>query len=217
MTCWPSFSTSIPVTCLPAGSVSTRKALVRTQRVMFGLARAGRTQLTSASLLASTWQGKPSQVLQRMQRPPSRRSTPMGRWKGCSPLARRRPVSSSMAGSWGMAGNGIGAGTRRLGRVLARLAVDLVDFLDAAVVGFQFVVGDGPGRRGAAFMLQGAEILAGAGGAARRHRPWCCRPQSSGRLAGRVCHQRRTRFRRACNASVSKTARGFQFSGSWGR
>ena len=52
------------------------------------VASAGSIPQVSASLLAPTMQGKPSQVAQRMQVPPARRSTPMALALGCTPCSR---------------------------------------------------------------------------------------------------------------------------------
>ena len=49
-----------------------------------------------------------------------------------------------MRGSWVTAGNGYGRAGRRLGRVLAASAVDLVELLGLRVVGLHLVVADRP-------------------------------------------------------------------------
>ena len=53
----------------------------------------------------------------------------------------------------------VGRARRRLGRVLAARAVDVVVLLCERVVRLQLVVGDRPGRRDAVVMLQLAEVL----------------------------------------------------------
>ncbi len=76
------------------------------------------------------------------------------------PLGAQAGAQGLDGGFMGHGREGKGAGARRLGGVLARLAVDHVDFLGAAVVGLQLVIRDGPGRRRAAFVLDSAEVLA---------------------------------------------------------
>ena len=63
----PSRSTTTSVTALPAGFVRSATASALVSRVTFGCSSAGRTASTSASDLACTRHGKPSQVGQRTQ------------------------------------------------------------------------------------------------------------------------------------------------------
>ena len=64
----PFTSASTPVTAVPAAFVSSFSARALRSSVTLGRSSAGRTAITSASDLACTRQGKPSQVWQRMQR-----------------------------------------------------------------------------------------------------------------------------------------------------
>ncbi len=83
-----------PVTVRPVESVSSFSTVARVISVRLSCAAsAGRTTAHSESAFAPTRQGNPSMRSQRMQRdsgvarPCSSwvRSTPTGRWKGCSP------------------------------------------------------------------------------------------------------------------------------------
>ena len=64
----PSRSTTTSVTAVPASFVSSLTAFAFLSRVTFGCSSAGLTAMTSASDLACTRQGKPSQSGQRTQR-----------------------------------------------------------------------------------------------------------------------------------------------------
>ena len=91
----------------PDGSVSSRRTLAWVSSVTFGCSSAGSTHTTCASDFAPTRQGKPSTRSQRMHRlarvarPASSctRSTPMGRWNGCSPCFSRSSESCWIRGS----------------------------------------------------------------------------------------------------------------------
>jgi hypothetical protein len=82
----PSWLATTPVTTVPAGLVSSRTASALVTRVTLGCSRAGRTPSTSASDLAWTRHGKPSQVPQRTQvlngGLASSSMTPQGAWNG---------------------------------------------------------------------------------------------------------------------------------------
>ena len=88
--------------------VSSRSTLAPVSSVTFGCRSAGSTQSTSASDLARTRQGNPSQVSQRMQGLVcgSRSSSwmPSGTWNGFSPCEARLSLSAWMRGSWLTAG-----------------------------------------------------------------------------------------------------------------
>src|SRR3989338_776054 len=64
----PSCSTSTASIFVPAGLVKRRRALAFVKRVILLCLRAGLIQVVSASAFASTRQGNPSHVSQRMQR-----------------------------------------------------------------------------------------------------------------------------------------------------
>ena len=106
----PSRSTATSVTAVPAGFVCSATASAFVSSVTLAYSSAGRTASTSASDLACTRQGKPSQVGQRTQRLngmfASSSMTPQGAWNGCSPAAARSSESCWMRGSWETAGNG---------------------------------------------------------------------------------------------------------------
>ena len=61
----PPRSTSTPVTAVPASLQCSRTAWAPVSKVTFGCSSAGRTEITSASDLACTTHGKPSQLLHR--------------------------------------------------------------------------------------------------------------------------------------------------------
>ena len=92
----------------PVGSVRRAMACAPVIIDTFGDSRAGVVTQTSASLLARTWQGNPSQVLHRMQVPPSRRSMPSGSGNGRRPCRSKLSATSAMTGSCGTAGYGNG-------------------------------------------------------------------------------------------------------------
>ena len=68
--------------CRPLSSVRTRSTRALVSSSTAPEATAGRTQQTSASALARTRHGKPSQVAHRMQLPPWRRSRPERNGRG---------------------------------------------------------------------------------------------------------------------------------------
>ena len=77
--------------------------------VTFGYAAAGRTAITSASLLAWIRQTNELQVLQRRQPPGSPGfNNPSGSGDGCRPSSRMRVASRAIPGACGTAGNGYG-------------------------------------------------------------------------------------------------------------
>ena len=82
----PSRSTTTSVTVVPAASVSSSTAVALVRSVTFGCSSAGRTPSTSASDLAWSRHGKPSQFMQRMQVLnggfASSSITPHGAWNG---------------------------------------------------------------------------------------------------------------------------------------
>ena len=82
----PSRSTTTSVTTVPASFVASLVTFEFVSRVTFGCSSAGRTPSTSASDFAWTRHGKPSQVLQRMQRLKggfdSSSMIPQGAWNG---------------------------------------------------------------------------------------------------------------------------------------
>ena len=82
---------------------------------------------------------------------------------------------------------------RRFGRVLATGAVHAVQVLGLRVVGLHLLVGDRPRRRDAVVVAQLAEVLARAGGTARRRRAWLRRRRSSAPAAETRGRARRTR------------------------
>ena len=109
----PARSTTTPVTAVPAAFVSSRTAMAFVHSSTFACLSAGRTARTSASDLACTRHGKPSQVAQRthalfgMSSSPS--ITPQGAWNGWWPAASRSSESCWIRGSWLTAGYGYGA------------------------------------------------------------------------------------------------------------
>ena len=160
---WPPCSTTTPVTAVPAAFVSSRTASASVSSVTFGCSSAGRTPITSASDLACTRHGKPSQLSQRthalngMLASSSR--IPHGAWNGCRPgacevvgeLLDPRLVADRR--------ERVRRARRRLGRVLAARAVHLVELLGLRVVRLHLVVGDRPRRRDAVVVAQLAEVL----------------------------------------------------------
>ena len=138
---------------------------------------AGRTPSTSASDLACTQAREavagPAADARavRSGRPPAagRRT---GRGTGDSRPARGRRESCWMRGSWVSAGNGYWRAGVALGRVLAVVAVDLVQLLGLRVVRLHLVVGDRPGGRDPVVVAQLAEVLAAAAGRGPRRRAW---------------------------------------------
>src|SRR5438132_7327040 len=110
----------------------------------FPVASAGSIPHVSASLLAPSLHGKPSQVAQRTQVPPTRRSTPIAFALGLTPCARSR---AAKLGDVRLVLQGRireGAAAPRLRRVLAGRAVDPVHLLGLAVVRLQIRVAERP-------------------------------------------------------------------------
>ena len=107
----PSRSTSTSVTAVPAGLVRSARARAFVSSVTFGvLERRAARPSTSASDLACTRHGKPSQVPQRTQwlygMFASFSITPQGAWNGWCPAAARSSASCWIRGSCETAGNG---------------------------------------------------------------------------------------------------------------
>src|SRR4029453_4190054 len=109
----------------------------------------GRTPSTSASALAWTRQGKPSQVAVRMQAlnggvASARRAAQGGR---NGRVAGGGEVVGELLDAWLVADRreGVGSAGGWLGRVLAAGPVDLIALLGQGVVGLELVVGDRPG------------------------------------------------------------------------
>ncbi len=159
----PFTSASTPVTAVPAALVSSFVARALRSSVTFGCSSAGRTAITSASDLACTRQGKPSQVWQRMQRLYGHVGLVQHHRGGRG----ERVVAGGLeiveqfldARLAGDRRRRIGRAGRRLGGIDAVLAVHLIELLGLGVIGLEFVVADRPGRRDAVVMLQLAEIL----------------------------------------------------------
>ena len=109
----PSWSTITPVTSVPASLVFSRMTSASVHSVTFGCSSAGRTPSTSASDLAWTMHGKPSQLSQRMHvlngMLLSSSITPQGAWNGWWPSFPRSSESFWIRGSCETAGNGYGA------------------------------------------------------------------------------------------------------------
>src|SRR4029453_15582492 len=109
----PSWSTSTSVTAVPEGLVPKRTAVALVSNVTFGYCSAGRPPRTSASDLAWSGQGKPSQKAQRTHvlygMFASSSITPHGAWKGWEPAARGSAGSCWIRGSCDSAGKGYGA------------------------------------------------------------------------------------------------------------
>ncbi len=84
---------------------------------------------------------------------------PHGAWNGWYPPAASSSDSCWMRGSWDTAGHGYGRDRRPFRRVLARVAVDLVQPLRLAVPELEVVVADRPRRREAVHVVQLAEVL----------------------------------------------------------
>ncbi len=159
----PSRSTTTSVTAVPAGLVRSATASAFVSSVTFGCSSAGRTASTSASDLACTRHGKPSQVEQRTQS-----------LYGMFVLVEHHPaggVEGVVPGGGEVVGElldarlvrdrreGIGRAGRRLGRILAAGAVHLVELLGLRVVRLHLVVADRPGGRDAVVVAQLAEVL----------------------------------------------------------
>ena len=109
----PSRSTTTPVTAFPSRFVSSLEAFAFVNSVTFSYLSAGRTPSTSASALACSGQGKPSQLAQRTQVLYggfcSSSRIPHGAWKGWYPAAASWSESCWIRGSCDTAGWGYGA------------------------------------------------------------------------------------------------------------
>lgn len=159
-------SATTRVTVRPVGSVSSRRTSALVIIVTLSCSRAGSTQITWASDLAPSRQGKPSTRSQRMQalvrvaRPSSSwvRFTPMGRWKGCSPCFSRSSLSCWMRGSCST-GVWVRAAGQALGGVFAVPSVHEIELLGLGVVRLQVLVADRPGGGDAVVVAQLAEVL----------------------------------------------------------
>ena len=117
---------------------------------------------TSASDLACTRHGKPSQVAHRMHAlkagSASSSMMPHGAWKGCSPTGHHvveQPLDARLVRD---RREGVRRRCRRLGGVLAASAVHLVQLFGLGVVRLQHVVVDRPRRRDPAVVLELAEV-----------------------------------------------------------
>ena len=117
------------------------------QRDIGMLERLVDAQHLGVGLGAYTRHGKPSQVLQRMQRLLcgffSSSMTPRGMWKGS---ARRREIVVQLLDARLVADGGIGIGSAgwRFGRIFAALSVHVIQILGLGVVGLQIVIADRP-------------------------------------------------------------------------
>ena len=105
---------------------------------------------------------------------------------------------------------------RRLGRVLAAGAVDLVELLGPRVVGLELVVADRPRRRDRRRRGAARRSRPRAGGRAPRRRAWSRRRRSSGPGAGTASRRRRTTCPARCSARRRRRRQADQFSGSRG-
>ena len=179
-----------------------------------GSARAGSMAQVSASLLAPSRHGKPSQVAHRMQPPAGPRSMPMALALGWTPSARSRSARSATYGSWRAPGAGTAScatarwGPRRWCRAPGRRARPR---RSRARGPRSRTARQGMCPRGARRRRSRARGTA----AGWRRRPWCCRPRRSGRRGRTGGRCRRTRSRPACTgarrrprAATSSPARG---------
>ena len=159
----PSRSATTWVTAVPAGLVSSFTTRAFRIRVTLACSRAGRTPATSASDLACSGHGKPSQscaahadavrhvrlvdpdAARRVERVKARRGQVVGQLLDPGFVGDRRVR--------------VGRAGRRLGRVLAARAVHLVHRLGSGVVRLHVRIRDGPGRRDAVMVAQFAEVL----------------------------------------------------------
>ena len=91
------------VTAVPVELVTSRFARALVSNVTLGKVSAGRTPITSASALAWTRQGNPSQSMQRMHLENGLFSSfsmmPHGEWNGRKPAFARSSCSCWMRGS----------------------------------------------------------------------------------------------------------------------
>ena len=159
----PSRSTTTSVTAVPAGLVSSLTACAFRSSVTLSCLRAGRTPSTSASDLACSGQGKPSQesqchadavrqvrlVDQDAARRVERVVSALGQVVG-------QLLNPGLVGDRGVRVRRAG---RRLGRILAPRSVHLVHRLGSGVVRLHVLIGDGPGRRQAIVVMDFTEVL----------------------------------------------------------
>ena len=92
----------------PAASTSSERMRAPVRSRTLPPASAGPSAQVSASDLAPSRHGKPSQVWQRTQVPPGRRSMPIDVLAGCRPCDSSRAIVSRMYGSCGSGGYGKG-------------------------------------------------------------------------------------------------------------
>ena len=85
--------------------------------------------------------------------------TPSGVWNGCRPSAAKSSRELLNARLVAHRRMRIRRARRRLGRVFAALAVDMIQMLGLRVVRLQIVIGDRPRRRNAAVMPELAEVF----------------------------------------------------------
>ena len=104
-----------------------------------------------------------------------------------------------------------------LGRVLAVVAVHLVQLLGLRVPRLEVVVGQRPGRGEPVDVLDLAEVLRAAAGTAPRRRTWWPRRRSSGPGAGTICRRASYQVSLEMYLPVTNTGSGFQLSISRGR
>ena len=214
--------------CLTTTSVTSVPGIVGLQADRLGAGEerhvrvldAGRTLITSASDLACTRHGKPSQFWQRthllngMLASSSR--IPHGAWNGC------RPAAGEVVGELldprlvGDRRERIRRARRRLGGILAAGAVHLVELLRLRVVRLQLLVGDRPRGRDTVVVAELAEVLLRGAGTGRRRTASSRRPRSSAPGAGTTSRPRST----TCPARRSGRRRtrpaASQFCGSRG-
>ena len=192
-----------PVTAVPAALVCSRTASAPVSSVTFGYSIAGRTAITSASDLACTRHGKPSQFWQRthrlngmlrlveqypaggVERVQSRLGEVIGELLDPR-LVRDRRERIGRAGGW-------------LGRILAVGAVDLVELLGLRVVRLHLA------RRRSATRARSRRGDAAprspprAAGTAQPRRAWSPRRRSSAPAAGTRIRRRSTRCPARCS------------------
>ena len=90
-------------------------------------------------------------------------------------------------------GEGIRRARRSFGGILATRPVDLIQLFGGRVPRLHLGIADGPCRRDAVVVLQGAEVLGCAGDTTRRHRTWWRHRPSNGCRAGTASRRGRTR------------------------
>ena len=163
----PRVSTSTPSTRRPSGEAIRRSALTPVSRVTLPPSRAGRRQRFSASPLASNGQGKPSQVQQRMQPPPSPCWIETGSGKGLQALRasdRRRASRSAGRAGWRDADRASNDAARSESG--PGLAAHAHHRFGAGIGGLHLGIAQRPGRRDAVGMVDRLEVA----GAQAHHR-----------------------------------------------